>query len=99
MNLEWIYQQQTTASTEVNEVRVDDEVVAPSSEVLEQLLTLVEDGDIQGIVEVAENILASDATLNCFAKNILQLANSFQLKLLKNFIQEYLDIDQQRQKD
>ncbi len=93
LNLEWVYEQQTTVSAEVNEVRLDDGVVSPSSEVLQQLLTLVEDGDIQGVVEVAENILASEATLNSFAKEILQLANSFQLKRLKTLIKEHLDFD------
>ncbi|NES02352.1 MAG: response regulator [Okeania sp. SIO2F4] len=93
LNLEWVYEQQTTVLAEVNEVRLDDGVVSPSSEVLQQLLTLVEDGDIQGVVEVAENILASEATLNSFAKEILQLANSFQLQRLKTFIKEHLDVD------
>ncbi|WP_202221968.1 ATP-binding protein, partial [Okeania sp. KiyG1] len=93
LDLEWVYEQQSTASAQVTEVRKSEEIVAPAMEVLQELLTLVEDGDIQSVVEVAEELLASDVTFSPFAQEILQLANSFQLKQLKTFIKECLDFD------
>ena len=93
LDLEWVYEQKTTASTQVTEARKSEEIVAPAMEVLQELLTLVEDGDIQSVVEVAEELLASDVTFSPFAQEILQLANSFQLKQLKTFIKECLDFD------
>ncbi|MDY7003812.1 MAG: ATP-binding protein [Cyanobacteriota bacterium] len=90
LDLEWVYEQKTIASAQVTEVRKSEEIVAPAVEVLQELLTLVEDGDIQSVVEVAEELLASDVTFSPFAQEILQLANSFQLKRLKTFIKEYL---------
>ncbi|NES72989.1 MAG: hybrid sensor histidine kinase/response regulator, partial [Okeania sp. SIO2D1] len=93
LDLEWVYEQKTAASAQVTEVNKSEEIVSPAMEVLQELLTLVEDGDIQGVVEVAEELLASDVTFTPFAQEILQLANSFQLKRLKTFIKEYRDFD------
>ncbi|NEQ72143.1 MAG: response regulator [Okeania sp. SIO2C9] len=93
LDLEWVYEQKTAASAQVTKVRTSEEIVSPAMEVLQELLTLVEDGDIQGVVEAAEELLASDVTFTAFAQEILQLANSFQLKQLKTFIKEYLDFD------
>ncbi|NES69828.1 MAG: response regulator, partial [Okeania sp. SIO2D1] len=93
LDLEWVYEQKTAASAQVTKVRTSEKIVSPAMEVLEELLTLVEDGDIQGVVEAAEELLASDVTFTAFAQEILQLANSFQLKQLKTFLKGYLDFD------
>ncbi|NEO58398.1 MAG: response regulator [Okeania sp. SIO3B5] len=90
LDLEWVYEQKTTASAQVTEVRKSEEIVSPAMKVLQELLTLVEDGDIQGVVEVAEELLASDVAFTPFAQEILQLANSFQLKQLKTFIKAHI---------
>ncbi|NET25054.1 hybrid sensor histidine kinase/response regulator [Okeania sp. SIO1I7] len=90
LDLEWVYEQQTTASAQVTEVSQSEGIVSPAMEVLQELLTLVEDGDIQGAVEVAEQLLASDVTFTPFAQEILQLANSFELKHLETFIKKYI---------
>ncbi|MEM9541499.1 MAG: ATP-binding protein [Cyanobacteria bacterium P01_E01_bin.42] len=85
LELEWIYEESETDSRGSSEA-----IVPPSREVLEQLLELVRDGDIQGIKEVAEERFESDKTFAAFEREILQLANSFQLKGLQKFIQNHL---------
>lgn len=85
LKLEWVYQESDTDSRNAS-----DAIVPPSQEVLEQLLELVRDGDIQGIKEVVKERLESDETFAAFGGELLQLANSFQLKGLETFIQNYL---------
>ena len=91
LKLEWVYEEQAKVSVEVTEVVDSNVVIPPSKEVLQQLLTLVEDGDIQSLVETVEELQKSQATSTAFAQEILQLANSFQLQRLQTFIEEYLD--------
>ena len=66
-------------------------VIVSSQEVFQQLLTLVEDGDIQSVIETVEDLQKSQTTSSAFAQEILQLANSFQLPRLQTFIEDYLD--------
>lgn len=91
LNLEWVYEEQAKVSVEVAEVVETDGVIPPSQEVLQQLLTLVEDGDIQSVIETVEELQKSQATFTNFAQEILQLANSFQLQRLQTFIEDYLN--------
>jgi signal transduction histidine kinase/DNA-binding NarL/FixJ family response regulator len=88
LKLEWVYEQ-IEVGRSVQSVNVSQPVdlLPPATEVLQQLLTLVKDGDIQGIVEVAEQLLASDSTLSPFAQQIIQLANNFQIKQLQTLIE------------
>ncbi|MGD1807267.1 ATP-binding protein [Dapis sp. BLCC M126] len=91
LNLEWVYEEQAKVSVEVAEVVETDTVIPPSQELLQQLLTLLEDGDIQSVIETVEEIQKSQAISTAFTQEILQLANSFQLKRLQTFIKDYLD--------
>ena len=91
LDLEWVYQEQAKVSVEMAEVVETNAVMGPSQEVLQQLLALVEDGDIQSVVETVEELQKSQATSSAFAQEILQLANSFQLQRLQTFIEDYLD--------
>ncbi len=84
LQLEWIYQGNANSSTS------PVELISPASEVLQQLLNLVQDGDIQGILEMAQQLPASDEKLTPFAVQLTQLANSFQVKQLETFIGQYL---------
>ncbi|MGD1699953.1 ATP-binding protein [Dapis sp. BLCC M229] len=91
LNLEWVYEKQAKVSVEVAQVVETDTVIPPSQEVLQELLTLVEDGDIQSVVETVEELQKSQGTSTTFTQEILQLANSFQLQRLQTFIEYYLD--------
>lgn len=64
-------------------------MIYPSKEVLQELLELSQDGDIQNILELAEQISASDEKLNLFPSNLrslLVISNSNVWKLLLNNI-------------
>ncbi len=91
LDLEWVYEKQAKVSVEVAEVVETDGVVLPTQEVLQQLLTLIEDGDIQSVVETVEELQNSQAISTAFTQEILQLANSFQLQRLQTFIEDYFD--------
>jgi signal transduction histidine kinase/ActR/RegA family two-component response regulator len=64
-------------------------IIPPGPEMLEKLLGLAQDGDIEGISEVAAQLLAADAHTP-FAHHLTHLAHSFQVKRLTAFIEQYL---------
>jgi signal transduction histidine kinase/DNA-binding NarL/FixJ family response regulator len=92
LHLEWTFdgkvaenqKHQATALEESNKM------IFPGNDVLQQLLELAQDGDIQTILEVAEELSISDEKLKVFAQMIIQLASNFQLKRLETFIQQYI---------
>lgn len=92
LQLEWIYQGKpdTIKQANVDSSTSPVALIPPASEVLQQLLNLVQDGDIQGILEMAQQLPASDEKLTPFAAQLVQLANSFQVKQLEIFIGQYL---------
>ncbi|PLZ91620.1 hypothetical protein CI593_06415, partial [Fischerella thermalis CCMEE 5194] len=67
------------------------EIILPAKEVLQQLLELSQDGDIQRILEIAQQLCASDEKLTSFAQQLMQLASNFQLKRLETFIKQYIN--------
>ncbi|MEM1170002.1 MAG: ATP-binding protein [Cyanobacteria bacterium P01_H01_bin.35] len=91
LDLEWVYEEEEKVSVDVAKITESDGIIPPSQEVLQQLLTLVEDGDIQSVIETVEELQKSQATSSAFAQEILQMANNFQLQRLQTFIEEYLD--------
>jgi signal transduction histidine kinase/DNA-binding NarL/FixJ family response regulator len=92
LQLKWIYEPLETIQVAlVSEAPPPAEVFLCKREVLEQLHTLIQDGDTQGIVEMAEHLTTFDVTLIPFAQHITQLVNDFQIKRLKALIEEYLN--------
>jgi signal transduction histidine kinase/DNA-binding NarL/FixJ family response regulator len=93
LKLEWVYEQtEVRSSNAVSDANQLLDLVPPATEALQKLHTLLSAGDTQGIIEMAEQLSASDATLVPFAQRITQLANSFQLKPLRSLIESYLDV-------
>lgn len=66
-------------------------MILPAKEVLQKLLELSQDGDIQRILEIAQQLCASDEKLTSFAQQLMQLASNFQLKRLETFIKQYIN--------
>jgi hypothetical protein len=92
LKLEWVYEPiGVERSVQVPEVTQPTEMIPPTSEVLEKLYSLIQDGNIQGIVEVTEQLLISDTILTPFAQHTIHLATSFQLKPLQTLIEQYLN--------
>ncbi|RCJ38400.1 hybrid sensor histidine kinase/response regulator [Nostoc minutum NIES-26] len=88
LQLKWIFDGKADAiiKTDVDGMDNPVEMIYPANEVLQQLLELTQDGDIQIIIEMAQQLSASDEQLSAFAQQIMQLASNFQLKRLETFI-------------
>ncbi|MEH2170678.1 MAG: ATP-binding protein [Nostoc sp.] len=91
--LEWIFDGKVDVikNNQVGSLDRVNEIIYPANEVLQQLLLLVQDGDIQKILELAEQLSASDDQLRVFVQQLVQLASNFQLKRLETFIQQYIN--------
>ncbi|MEH2055482.1 MAG: ATP-binding protein [Nostoc sp.] len=93
LHLEWIFDGQINAikKIEASGLEQTNEMIYPAKEVLEKLLELVQDGDIQNILDLAEQLSASDGQLKVFVQQLVQLASNFQLKRLEIFIEQYIN--------
>ncbi|MBD0385982.1 MAG: response regulator [Nostoc sp. C3-bin3] len=93
LQLEWIFDVKVDAIKKKSTGSFDQqsEMIYPAKEILQQLLELAQDGDIQNILELAEQISASNDNLGVFVQQLVQLASNFQLKRLESFIQEYIN--------
>ncbi|MEH2326111.1 MAG: ATP-binding protein [Nostoc sp.] len=88
LQLEWIFDGKVDAIKKYYTGSLDqpNEMIYPTQEVLQELLELTQDGDIQKILELAEELSASDEQLSIFIQQLVQLASNFQLKRLETFI-------------
>ncbi|MEH2064638.1 MAG: ATP-binding protein [Nostoc sp.] len=93
LHLDWIFDLKVDAikKNEASGFEQQNEMIYPAKDVLQNLLELVQDGDIQNILELAEKLSASDGQLKVFVQQIVQLASNFQLKRLENFIEQYIN--------
>ncbi|WP_392535426.1 ATP-binding protein [Nostoc sp. C117] len=93
LHLEWIFDSKldTIKKNYAGNSEQANEMIYPANEVLEQLLELVQDGDIQTILEMAEQLSASNQQLRVFTQQLVQLASNFQLKRLEIFIQQNIN--------
>jgi DNA-binding NarL/FixJ family response regulator len=93
LQLEWVFDANVDALKKISTdgLNPQNEMIYPSKEVLQELLELAKDGDIQNILELAEQLSASDEQLNIFSQQLMQLASNFQLKRLETFIEQYIN--------
>ncbi|MEH2393615.1 MAG: ATP-binding protein [Nostoc sp.] len=93
LQVEWIFDSKVDAIKKTYTSGLDqpNEMIYPAKEVLQQLLDLAQDGDIQIILEITQQLSVADEQLSAFAQQITQLASNFQLKRLETFIQQYLN--------
>lgn len=93
LQVEWIYEslqlKETVEVIPVNPQISFNELIAIPSAELEQLFELAMRGNIKGIREQAENLKQLDEKFIPFAQELLQLAKSFQIDKIKEFIQLY----------
>ncbi|MEH2402424.1 ATP-binding protein [Nostoc sp.] len=93
LQLEWIFDGKVDAIKKIYTASSDqpNEIICPAKEVLQQLLELAQDGDIQSILEITQQLSVADEQLSIFTQQVVQLASNFQLKRLESFIQQYLN--------
>ncbi|MFQ4142758.1 ATP-binding protein [Chlorogloeopsis sp. ULAP02] len=92
LQLEWVHDNKIETQTKANFASSNNpaEIIAPANEILQQLLNLVQNGDIQKIQEMTPQLSASDEKLTLFAQQVMQLASNFQVKRLETFIKQYI---------
>jgi signal transduction histidine kinase/DNA-binding NarL/FixJ family response regulator len=93
LQLEWVFDAKVDATEKISKegFNQQNEMIYPSKEVLQELLELAQNGDIQNILELAEQLSESDEQLNVFCQQLMQLASNFQLKRLETFIEQYIN--------
>jgi len=93
LQVKWIFEEKIDANKKNQPAAVEQSIdtISPKREILQELLELVQDGDIQNILELADQLSTSDEKLNVFTQHIVQLASNFQLKRLATFIEQYID--------
>lgn len=91
LHLDWVYEQESNTPKSSAESTQTSEILFPTTDVLEQLLMLVHDGDTQGILEMAEQLTTSDTALLPFAQHVTQLTHRFQIKQLQIWLEHHLD--------
>ncbi|MEH2056278.1 MAG: response regulator [Nostoc sp.] len=99
LQIEWIYdssqnqegvkETQTLKITSVDSPLLDTYLIAPPPEEIEQLFELAMRGNIKGIREQAQKLKLLDEKFIPFAEKLQQLAKSFQIEKIREFIQPY----------
>jgi signal transduction histidine kinase len=67
-------------------------IIIPSSETLERFYSHAKKGDLDSLVEEASHLAQMEARLRPFAQELCRLAESFQVKQLQQFIQQYREV-------
>ena len=99
LKLEWITADGTVISllnqplsaTPANDSSTAESLITPSPEKLTQLLDLVMQGDIRGALSQVNYWQQDEPQLTPFAREISELAETCQLKKLKQFIRQHME--------
>ncbi|MBE9165665.1 ATP-binding protein [Tychonema sp. LEGE 06208] len=86
LQLDWIYDGNNPQKQ--NPQLAPDRMQPPEPTILHQLFELAEDGELDGIIEIAGQI--QDTNTAAFTRELIRLAEACQLKQLRAFIQHYL---------
>jgi signal transduction histidine kinase/DNA-binding NarL/FixJ family response regulator len=93
LNLEWLYDtklEQPEAKSSHSEKLDPDAIALPSADSLQHLNQLLEMGDLDGIVETANQLAQEDSQLIPFAQKISELAESCELNALTALLKKFL---------
>ena len=85
LNLNWIYE--TTPETELS---ADQPIYPPEAQTLRQLADLAQTADLDEIVELAQQMQASNPSTVGFAQELIRLSEACEIKQLRKFVQSYL---------
>jgi PAS domain S-box-containing protein len=89
LNLTWVYQEDTAPVLEAN---VIEELILPPIDDLQHLWQLSMSGDVGAILEKIDNYSEADQDiLKHFIEEMRQMAKGFQIKQMRQFLQEQID--------
>ncbi|NEP71606.1 MAG: response regulator [Okeania sp. SIO2G4] len=86
LQLDWIYDANNTEKQKIEVVA--DEIQPPETEILQQIWELAQDGEVDGIIEIAEQL--QDNNTAAFTQELIRLAEACEIKQMRAFIQNYL---------
>ena len=89
LQLEWVYDETVDAGKN-GQNAMPNEMQIPAIEILQLLNEQAQSGDLDAIIEIAEDIQTANPGYAIFANKILVLAESFQVKELRALIEENL---------
>ena len=89
LEIEWVYPEQLLSSRQTESIlaRDSDSITMPSCEELTSLLVLLKQGNIQKIQQQADRLRAEYPEYKQFGEYTIELIQHFQLKKLRQFIQ------------
>jgi signal transduction histidine kinase/CheY-like chemotaxis protein len=90
LNLEWMYTAESLNEQDVRETNCS-EISLPSVNVLNRLQELAKQGDVDGVIDEVNNLKAGDAVYFAFAQQVIQLAENFQLKKLRELLIQWIN--------
>ncbi|MBE9048388.1 PAS domain S-box protein [Pleurocapsales cyanobacterium LEGE 10410] len=93
LKIKWVYPQQlyTSEPQEFPAVKDLDDIAMPSPDRLTMFLASIRQGNIEQLRQRAEQLKVSEPQYEQFASYIIDLANDFQLKKLRQFIQNAIE--------
>ena len=89
LQLEWVYGE-TADAGETAQQAMMSKMQLPAIEILQLLNEQAQAGDLDAVIEIAEEIQTANPQHATFAKKLLVLAEGFQVKELRALIQEHL---------
>jgi signal transduction histidine kinase/DNA-binding NarL/FixJ family response regulator len=85
LQLDWIYD--TNNNPNQNADVAKESIQPPATEILNELFELAQNGELDGIIEIAEQL--QDDNQAAFARELIRLAEACELRQLQAFIQQY----------
>ena len=100
LKLDWVYEEDRNKLDNSNPKQIvsqsnqvtgqPEEMVPPSIEVLDSLYQLAKKGDVYKVLEEAVKLKEINPSFTLFTERLVELASTFQLKILQDFIKQYL---------
>lgn len=92
LKINWIYRENNQKIEKIFHSKLQsEEIIPPSTEILQHLFQLARKGDIYGIINEVNKLEKTDNRLIPFVKKITDLAQNFQIKSIRDFLKSFVD--------
>ncbi|AFY40667.1 integral membrane sensor hybrid histidine kinase [[Leptolyngbya] sp. PCC 7376] len=91
LDVKWKYQAEETDKKLDSSLEQSEKFTSPSQDTLKYLHHLAMMGNLDGINQKLEQLVASDTTLTPFTKELKKLTSNFQVKATKNLLQSLMN--------
>jgi DNA-binding NarL/FixJ family response regulator len=88
--LEWIYETPIVQNEVPQSTQPAKQIIPPNTEQMMVLFKFAKAGDVQAVITKAESLLEGEPKLQSFVEEVCQLAKSFKVTKLKNFLKQYI---------